>query len=54
METTMEMKKKMVEYYQQNKQEFLFDFGLEGEDEYAYDEWIEDYIMTSDIMTSEL
>ena len=52
METTMEIKKKIIKYYQQNKQEFLCDFDIE--DEYAYDEWIEDFIMTSDIMTSEL
>lgn len=45
----MDTKQKMVEYYQQNKDEFIYEFGLEGEDEYAYDEWIEDYIMTSEI-----
>lgn len=53
MDTTMDIKKKMVEYYQQNKQEFLYDHGLDGEDEYAYDEWIEDYIMTSELLTTD-
>ena len=43
----METKKKIVEYYKQNKDEFIYDFGLG--DEFAYDEWIEDYIMTSEL-----
>jgi hypothetical protein len=41
----------IIKYYQENKNEFWKDCLLSSEDdkEYLYDEWIEDYFMTTKI-----
>jgi len=40
---------KIIKYYQENKNEFWKDCLLSNEDdkEYLYNEWIEDYFLTS-------